>query len=64
MANFSTGQMSLQSEFVDREATGHHSADSIFIRISLPCDRSVQNMLVKVCVLMKHLVRSSAYLLT
>ena len=34
MANFSTGQMSLQSEFVDREATGHHSADSIFIRMS------------------------------
>ena len=56
--------MSLQSEFADRVATGHHSVDSIFIPIGLPCGQSVQNRLVKVCVLVEHFVRSSAHLFT
>ena len=56
--------MSLQSEFADRLATGHHSANSIFVPNSLLCSRSVQNRLVKVCVLVEHFVRSSAHLFT
>jgi hypothetical protein len=56
--------MLLQSEFANKEATGHHSADSIFIPTSLPCGRSVQNRLVKVCVLVEHFVRRSVHVFT
>ena len=53
-------QMSLQSEFAcHKVVTELHrdSVDSIFIPIGLPCGRSVQNRLVKVCVPMEHVLR-------
>ena len=50
-------QMSLQSEFACHKVVTEPHRDSIFTPIGLPCGRSVQNRLVKVCVPMEHVLR-------
>ena len=50
-------QMSLQSEFACHKVVTEPHRDSIFTPIGLPCGRSVQNRLVKVCVFMEHVLR-------